>query len=265
MQLTTGILPVNLNLRHPEAGSDPVGDLIPHPSAEMGVGRQNEVLIMDWTALITEGIGKIIDLMFGAIGGFFAAWLAFRYSIKGDLNRIKAELNQNFTKDELTKQNQKLDELWQNMRVLMEKASILTAPLKEYPDFKYLSDDALDELIQSSFLSERQKKELLESSDRNDYYQKARTWHEYHETTLAYNVLRTSIQGNRIHIPKLLVDEYDKLISAVRELLISFEIWLEARDRSLLRQTRKDMEKIREIADNIEQQERDALEKYILK
>jgi hypothetical protein len=220
---------------------------------------------IDWSALLTQEIGKIFDLVFGAIGGFFAAWLTYRYSIKGDLNRIKAELNQNLTKDQLTKQNQKLDELWQNARVLMEKASILTTPLKQYPDFKFLPDDALDELIQSSFLSERQKKELLSSSDRNDYYQKARTWHEYNETTQAYNALLACVQGNRIHIPTLLLDEYDKLIKAVRDLLVSYEIWLEARDHSLLRQTRKDLETIREIAANIERQSRDALEKYILK
>lgn len=220
---------------------------------------------IDWSALVTQGIGKIFDLVFGAIGGFFAAWLAYRYSIKGDLNKIRAELNQNFTKDQITKQNQKLDELWQNTRVLMEKASILTAMFKQYPDFNYLSADALDELIQSSFLSERQKKELLSSTDRNTYYQKAKTWYEYHETTLAYNILLTSVQGNRIHIPTLLLDEYDKFIKAMRELLISFEIWLETRDHSLLRQTHKDIEKIREIAANIEQQSRDALEKYILK
>jgi hypothetical protein len=203
--------------------------------------------------------------VFGAIGGFFAAWLTYRYSIKGDLNKIRAELNQNFTRDQLTKQNQKLDELWQNTRVLMEKTSILTAMYKEYPDFNYLSADALDELIQSSFLSERQRKELLSSPDRNTYYQKARRWHEYNEATLAYNILLTSVQGNRIHIPTLLLDEYDKLIKAMRELLISFEIWLETRDQSLLRQTHKDVEKIREIAANIEQLSRDALEKYILK
>jgi hypothetical protein len=220
---------------------------------------------IDWSALITQSIGKIFDLVFGAIGGFIAAWLAYRYSIKGDLNKIRAELNQNLTKDQLTKQHQKLDELWQNTRVLIEKASILTARFKQYPDFNYLSADALEELLQASFLSERQKKELLSSPDRNAYYQKAKAWYEYNETTLAYNVLLTGVQGNRIHIPTLLLAEYDKLIEAMRELLISFELWLETRDQSLLRQTYKDVEKIRELAANIEKQSRDVLEKYILK
>ncbi|MFZ1043920.1 MAG: hypothetical protein WCA79_16735 [Anaerolineales bacterium] len=220
---------------------------------------------IDWSALINQGIGKIFDLVFGGIGGFFAAWLAYRYSIKSDLNKIKAELNQNITKDQIAKENQKLDELWQSTRMLMEKASILTAMYKEYPDFNYMSADALDEFIQSSFLSERQKKELLSSPDRNKYYQKAKTWHDYNETRLAFNILLTSVQGNRIHIPKLLLDEYDKFIKAMNDLLISFEIWLETNEHSILRQIYKDIEQIREITVNIEQQSRDSLEKYLLK
>ena len=58
---------------------------------------------IDWSALINQEIGKIFDLVFRGIGGFFAAWLAYRYSIKSDLNKIKAELNQNITKDQIAK------------------------------------------------------------------------------------------------------------------------------------------------------------------
>jgi hypothetical protein len=228
----------------------------------LGVNWVKNMEKVDWTSIINLVFSRATELIFGAIGGLIAAWIAYKFGIKSEIIKIGAELNQSIEKERIIKESQILDELWTKTRALMEKGYILTARLKQFPDFAYLNGGALNELLQSSFLSERQRKELIESPDRNKYYQRAKNWFEYNETITAFNILNTFVQSNRIHVPVNLLQDYDKLIKAFNELLISYEIWFESRDHKLLMQTYTEIEQAKEIVSIIEQQTRVELNKY---
>jgi len=206
----------------------------------------------DWPALVQQILSRATELVFGAAGGFFAAWLAFRYGMKRDVTRLQAELTRELQKQRIENQSRVIDQLWKNIQAAIETASILTAMYKQYPDFRFLSGDALDEFLRTSFLSEAQKKELLQAPDRNKYYQKARFWHELNDARKALYELDALLRREKIYIPEEVAGITTDLVATLNGLFISYEIWHEGKEPQLMKKAREEIKQAQELVSKIE-------------
>jgi hypothetical protein len=210
----------------------------------------------DWPALLEELLSRSSDLCCGAIGGLLAAWLAFRFGTKRDVTKLRAELQRDQEKLRLDGESRVVGQVWRAVQSTLEKVSVLTAPYKQYPDFRFLTGDALEEFLRLSFLSEAQQKELLEAGDRNQYYQRAHYRLELNDARRSLYELDALLRGDRIYIPEKLASTTADLVQTVHGLLASHEVWHESISPQLLKKAREEIKQAQELGAEIERQMR---------
>ena len=125
---------------------------------------------IDWAKLLADLVREGGGILFGALAGFFSAWVAFKFGIRRDVIKLQAELQNERERVRLERQGELVDGIWKKVRAALQEASSVTAMYKQYPDFKRLSEDATKEIVDSSRLSESEKKEFYSSIDRNKNY-----------------------------------------------------------------------------------------------
>ncbi len=202
----------------------------------------------DWSILIQQIISRATEFVFGAAGGVIAARLTFRYGTKRDWTKLDAERK----KQQFEHQEQVIDQLWKSIQIAIERASILTTIYKRYPNLQSFSDDELDEFLQSSFLPESQKKELLRSSDRDQYYQNARFWYDLNNARQALYELDVLLRREKIYIPKEVVKLTTDLVATLNSLFNSCEIWHEFAEPQLITQAQEEINQCQELVSRIE-------------
>jgi hypothetical protein len=216
---------------------------------------------IDWQSLLNTLLASAGQAIIAGLAGFAAAWVAFRYESRRDTSKLQAELRRDLVKARTEKSNLVIDELWKKLRVAMEKASISTAMYKQYPDFKWLSEDAVAELLAASRLSDRQKRELLQAHDKTKYYIEATFWIELNDAREALYQASAYLSDNRIYLPESLAKTVDDLLIAFHHAYISYEIWHSADEASLMKQMREELKTAQQLAAQAEAEIRLLLDK----
>jgi hypothetical protein len=202
---------------------------------------------IDWSSLLNSLLQSAGQAIIAGLAGFIAAWIAFRYESRRDISKLQAELRRDMIKAQTDKRNLVVDELWRKLRVATEKASVSTAMYKQYPDFKRLSDDAVQELLDPSRLSDRQKRELLAAPDRNKYFIDVTFWLQLSDARDAVYQASAYLSDIRIYLPEPLAQTIDALLDAFHRAFISYEIWHTGPEPALMKSMRQDLKTAREL------------------
>jgi len=194
----------------------------------------------------------LLDLAVGAIGGFIAGFLSYKFGSRRDVAKIKAEYEFEIKRLKFENLRIVLSQLWSLIQEAHRYYSIVTSPYKEYPDFKYISNKALDEFLKQTRLSEFQKQELRESSDKNKYYMEKIFWYSLHDAELKGSELEKYFRENRILIPDQVKTLLDELVNLIASSLRAYELWHRTSDPELMRSVRDEIKKIGELLNQIE-------------
>jgi len=124
-----------------------------------------------WQSLIDIIGSRSLELILAAVGGLIAAWVAFRFGIRRDRERVEAELRKEISRLRAEKADTAVESCWDSAQSAWKVVSIATAAYKQFPDLSRISDDALEEFLAESRLSENHKQQIAAATNRNKQYQ----------------------------------------------------------------------------------------------
>lgn len=106
---------------------------------------------------------------------------------------------------------------WEKLQIALGLVSAITSPAKSYPDLSRMHDDRLKEWLDHSVLTESEREVLLQSTDKNAYYQETLFWHDVSKANTEANDFHNYIIVNKI----FLSSDVHKLFSQLDRLLNS--------------------------------------------
>lgn len=209
---------------------------------------------------ILEFIGKIVAYGGGAT---VIAYLTFTFLGKKTvetwfikkLKKFEYDLNSLFNR--VSKIHEKefevLPEAWFKMQDALGRISAFVSKIKEYPDLDGMGETALEEFLAKSKLHESEKKELRDSPEKLNYYQKTIFWHDSHETQQAFQDFHNYIIRNQIFLTSKLQEQFMKLDDIMWSAIVDREEGEGGRDSasrdmrmSACKQIRDDVEPVRD-------------------
>jgi hypothetical protein len=215
---------------------------------------------VDWSAVIQTVLASAAQAVIAGLAGFVAALITFRFQSKTDAAKIEAEARRERASARAHRRDEIIEELWKKAAQALEKASISTAMFKQYPDFTRMSADEASEILASSNLTERQRRELQDDDDPTKYYINAVFWLELNDARRALYEVNAFLHHNRINIPGHIAATLDQLINCLNGAFISYEIWHDAPDRQLMKDMRSNIKAAQEHAHKAEVDIRAVLE-----
>ncbi|MBW1992994.1 MAG: hypothetical protein JRI77_00930 [Deltaproteobacteria bacterium] len=202
---------------------------------------------------------NLIGIILSALTGWFAAWITFRFETRRDLFRLKNELRHDLLRERTEIRDSALRELWKRLRSAIDKASIPTSIVRVYPDFEGLSEDAIREILDTSQLSDFQKRELLSSDNSNEYYDNVTLAIELEDARRSIYDLYSHLNDNRIYFPEELTESLDLIYSKFKEVIIACEISRESNDSIGFRDANINMKQIKILSADVEKKIRQLL------
>lgn len=183
---------------------------------------------MDSSALLTLLLSGLIAFIFGTL----STWLTYRNERKRDdilwereKEKLLNEINQDLYKQrEMVVRSEILPTVWRNLLDALGKLGIVTAFYREYPDFNYISDEALTEFLENSRLSETQRKQLVLSLDKNEYYRKTISWYELDDAQKQFNEFHNHLLYNKIYLNDDLFEKLSEIDKSLSQLLVQSRV-----------------------------------------
>lgn len=165
-----------------------------------------------------EIIGKVITYGGGSVAIAYAVftflgkkWVenlfhkrleSYKYDHKKEIENLKYQINSLLSR--VTKIHEKefevLPEAWSKLHDALDIISGLTAPFQQYPDLNRLTKIEIDNFVRDCKLQEYQKKELLETDDKTEYYIEKIFWHNLSAARNVYSEFHKYITRNRIFL-----------------------------------------------------------------
>lgn len=196
---------------------------------------------MENDALILSFIGKVV-----AYGGGGAAvaytvfiffgkkWLENKFAQKlqeykhaqsKEIEELKFRINSLFSRVSRIheKEIEILPEAWYKLNDTLSSLRRLVSLLQTYPDINSMSPDRLNEFISESELPGSQKKELLDSADKNKYYQDVIFFHELKAAKQVFFDFHYYIENNRVFLSSDLKEQFGKIDDLIWEALVNRE------------------------------------------
>ena len=112
-----------------------------------------------------------------------------------------------------------LPEIWHKLQIALGYVAKITSPLQFSPDFSSMDNEALEEFLNKSNLTESHKKILLntQTKERNTTYTKIIFWYDLRDAKSAVSEFHNFFIFNRIFLSQDLKKEFqeiDKLLSS---------------------------------------------------
>lgn len=199
-----------------------------------------------------EIIGKIIiygggsvSIAYGAFTYFGKKWIEnvfqrnlenFRHEKNAEIENLKYQINLLLSR--VTKIHEKefivLPDAWSKLHDALEIITWFTSPFQQYPDLNRMSDTEIKHFVNSCELQDFQKKELLESSDKTEYYMNKIFWVNLNKSKKIYSDFHNFITRNRIFLSPDLRKNFMTVDGILWESLIKREISEGAKDHLMV-------------------------------
>ena len=216
--------------------------------------------LIDWSSIVSLLISKSQDLLFGAAAGAIAGYLTSTFSVRSEKKKLVAKLEQDLLGEALRRRNDILEEVWKKAAYAVDAVEDVTNPYLHYPDFSHMSAEQANERLQVSWLTEWQKRELLESHDKGKYYGEAKFWHDVSEARKAVLEVGILVEQNKLRIPADICERLRSLVTLLGGSLETFDIWHRAPSPQLMEHVRQGVRAAREELSGIEKLMRALLE-----
>jgi hypothetical protein len=187
---------------------------------------------------------------------------SYKHVQQQELERLKLKINT--LMDRTTKLHQRefdvIPELWSRLNHANVGIQSFIAVVRQYPDFKRMSDPHMDEFLDGSPLDGWQKAELRDASDKNAYYRKAIYWHDKARAREAYREFSTYLMQNGIFVPEPLKSKFTEISDILWDAMVEHEANEEYEIRPREREKQKSLnEKGKGLLKDIEKDVQDRL------
>jgi hypothetical protein len=123
-----------------------------------------------------------------------------------------------------------LPEAWAKLDEAHGLVVWLVSPIQQYVDVNRMNSPHLEEFLSDTELTELQKDEIRNSSDRNKTYQNIVFWHRLQRVRVALGELQTYVARNGIFLPPELKDKFAKIAETLWSAIVSKEVGHDAKD-----------------------------------
>jgi hypothetical protein len=178
---------------------------------------------MDPSSVLNLILSAFIAFAFGTL----SAWITYRYQRTRDdrlweheKEKLRDEINEDLRKHhELIVRSEILPTIWRNLLDGLGTLGVITAIYREYPDLGHLGDDALAEFLKESRLSENHRQQLLQSRDRNEFYQKTIFWYELDDAQKKFSEFHNHLLYNKIYLNAVLFEKLSEIDRSLSQLI----------------------------------------------
>lgn len=194
---------------------------------------------IDTPILINWIVSGLIACIFGAI----SAWLAYRYQkrrddiawnrekermqhqFQNDLERLREEVKQELYKQqEIAIRSEVLPTIWKNLLNAVGRTRVVTALYKRYPDLNTWADEAISDFLGESVLSDLHRKQLVEATDKTDFYQRTIYWYEVEDAHKTFNEFHNHLLYNKIYLDDASYTELYEIDNLFTQLFLTIEL-----------------------------------------
>ncbi len=148
-----------------------------------------------------------------------------------------------------------LPEAWEKLDEALGLVSWLVSPMQQYTDVERMSSLQLHEFLESTDLTQTQKDEIKNSTNRNETYHNIEFWRRLSKVKKACRELQDYIARNGIFLPEELEKKFSKISDTFWHTLISKEVGYEAKDWKMQNEGwHKIQEEVRPLYEKIKQE-----------
>ncbi len=160
---------------------------------------------------------------------------SFKHENKVEIEDLKLKINT--LSNRITKSYEKefeiLSELWEKLQNTLGITLSFTSPLQKSPDFDKMSPEQLNSYLEKSELQDFQKTELLNSSDKVEYYNDIMFWYNLQNSQEHSNEFHNYLLRHKIFVQPDLFNKLQELDTILRESLTMKQIAEESADRKM--------------------------------
>ncbi|MFO1328097.1 MAG: hypothetical protein U1F56_12125 [Rubrivivax sp.] len=152
-----------------------------------------------------------------------------------ELQRLRVEIDSMLTATVKLqeKEFQLLPEAWHKLDEAHGLVRWLTSPMQEFPNVDRMSDEELEEFLESSELLGSQKQKIRSSTNRLRAYEEAIFWHRLHRVNGAVADLESFVARNGVFFPMSIKNNLTKVSHLLWQALTSKRVGHEAKDYKL--------------------------------
>ena len=219
---------------------------------------ENTIIIFIGKILLTGG--GCAAVAYGLFRFFGEKWIESKFaksleSHKHDLNeeleKLRLKINIQFSR--ITKIHEKefdvLPDAWLKMQDALSHIAEFISLYQEFPDFNKIGGESLDNFLSKTELSEYQKQEMKQATDKNKYFQNWIFWHNYKVVREKFFNFHSFIDRNRIFFSSDLQKRFTKIDEIMWSAIVERKVGYQANKHEMwtkaYKQIRDDVEPIK--------------------
>ena len=194
---------------------------------------------IDTPTLINWIVSGLIAFIFGAI----STWLAYgfqkrrediawnrekermQHQFQNDVERLREEVKQELYKQqEIAIRSGILPTIWENLLNAVGRTRVVTALYKRYPDLNTWADEAIADFLRESVLSDLHRKQLVEATDKTDFYQGTIYWYEVEDAWKTFDEFHNHLVYNKIYLDDTSYTELSEIDNIFTQLFVTIEL-----------------------------------------
>ncbi len=180
---------------------------------------------------------------------------AYKHEQAKELEDMKFSINSQFNR--ITKIHEKEIEIlpiaWMKLILVTQKLTILTSPLKQYPNFIGNSPEETNKIVDATAFTEDRKTRIKNSTNKLESYQDAQLYFELSETYDASADFNSFIENNSIFLTTEIKNRFKEVNTIIRKTILDKQFGHEDNNRTMIRSTYNVIEKeVYPIKDEIE-------------
>jgi len=170
---------------------------------------------------------------------------SYKHDKNKEIEKLKYQINLLLSR--VTKIHEKefevLPEAWSKLHDALEIISWFTSPFQQYPDLNKMSDNEVNYFVNNCQLLDFQKKELLTSEKKTEYYSDKIFWINLAKSQDIYSEFHNFITRNRLFLSPDLRERFMKVDGILWDSLIKKEIGKDAKDSKMAIEAYRDIRK----------------------
>lgn len=194
--------------------------------------------------------GGIVVIAYGTFTLLGKKWIesifqknleAYKRKQNQELENFKYRINSLFSR--VSKIHEKefevLPEIWTKLHDAKDIISALVSPFQQHPDFNSMKEIEIRKSLETSKFHEHQIEELINSIDKNKYYNDRVIWHRINDARKKFSEFHNYFIRNRIFLTSELQEQFGKIDDLLWESLVSREVGEEGKDRKMIHESYK--------------------------
>lgn len=162
-----------------------------------------------------------------------------RHEQATELSRLKIEID-SMLSAVIKIQEKEFDTLpkaWYLLDEAYKHLANFSSPMQQYPDLDRMDDDRLEEYLQSTKLTDVDKKKIKTATKKLDVFTDIDFWYRLHECRKTIFTYQDYVEKNGIFLPIAIKKDFMAIANLFRNTMVTKQVGHEAKDREMQRES----------------------------